>query len=364
MLPGQGATGVDAGPQDVASCGEDALDFIRIAFVEEDHRMQVAVPGMEDIGDPQVVFLGDRPDLAQHFGEFGAGRDPVLGGMGRCESAQRPNRLLAGGPELGAFCGILGPFDPDGPAGCADGGDPVGEAVESGLGSVHLDQQDRTGIRGQPQVVDLFDDAQDGLVDHFEGCGDDAGGDDVRDQLGCGVDRVADGEQGADGLGRADHADRGFGDYAQRALGPDQNTEQVVSGVVAVDLNHFPGGQDDLGGQDVVDGDTVFEGVGAACVVGDVAPEGAGALGRWIGGVEQTFRGDRAGEGCVDNAGFGADGAVFGIDRENAVHARQAEQALAGSGEGPAGESGSGAPGDDRDRPSGAESDNGCDLFR
>jgi len=179
-----------------------------------------------------------------------------------------------------------------------------------------------------------------------------------------GLDRVADGEQGADGFGCANDANCGFCDNAESSLGSDQDTEQVVSGIVAVDLHHFPAGQDHLCGKDVVDGDTVLEGVWAAGVVGDVAPEGAGALGRRIGGVKKAFGGDCAGEGRIDYTGFGAEGAVFGVHREDAIHSRQAEQTLAGPGEGAARESGAGATGNNRDRPPGAQPDNCGNLFR
>ena len=50
----------DALVQDLVARQEDALDLLGVALVEEEDRVDVAVAGVEDVGDPEVVPLADR----------------------------------------------------------------------------------------------------------------------------------------------------------------------------------------------------------------------------------------------------------------------------------------------------------------
>jgi hypothetical protein len=47
----------------------DAFDFVGIASVVGDVRMEVAVARMEDVGEPQAMGVADRPHAFEHFGE-------------------------------------------------------------------------------------------------------------------------------------------------------------------------------------------------------------------------------------------------------------------------------------------------------
>ena len=75
-------------------------DLVGVALVEEHDRVQVAVAGMKDIGDAQLVPSADLGDGAQDLREFGAGDDAVLGDARRGEAAQGADGLLAGGPQV------------------------------------------------------------------------------------------------------------------------------------------------------------------------------------------------------------------------------------------------------------------------
>jgi hypothetical protein len=46
------STCIDAGTQNVTTCGKDTLDFILVALIKKNNRMQVAIAGVEDIGNP------------------------------------------------------------------------------------------------------------------------------------------------------------------------------------------------------------------------------------------------------------------------------------------------------------------------
>ena len=55
VLAGQHAADLDAEPQDVGAERLGALQLARLVGVVEDQRMQVAVAGVEDVGDAQAV---------------------------------------------------------------------------------------------------------------------------------------------------------------------------------------------------------------------------------------------------------------------------------------------------------------------
>ena len=61
MLAGQHAAHRDAEPQDIGAEGLRRLELARLVGVIEDQRMQIAVAGMEDIGDAQAIALPTSP---------------------------------------------------------------------------------------------------------------------------------------------------------------------------------------------------------------------------------------------------------------------------------------------------------------
>ena len=72
-----------------------------------------------------------------------------------------------------------------------------------------------------------------------------------------------------------------FGGDAQRALGADEDAEQVVAGGVerfAAEVTIVAVGEHDVQPQHVGGGEAVLEAVGAAGVLGDVAADGADRL--------------------------------------------------------------------------------------
>ena len=78
VLPGDGAAAPHAHAQDVAAQVLGPLLLAAVPGVVEHERVEVAVAGVEDVGDPQAVVLGHRLDLAQHRRDLGAGDGAVL----------------------------------------------------------------------------------------------------------------------------------------------------------------------------------------------------------------------------------------------------------------------------------------------
>ena len=69
VLAGQAAADFDAQFQDVGAEVFRLVEAGRVVGVEHDQRMQVAVAGVEDVGDLQAVVVGHLPDAAQHVGQ-------------------------------------------------------------------------------------------------------------------------------------------------------------------------------------------------------------------------------------------------------------------------------------------------------
>ena len=94
----------DAKPQDLGAEGFGARQLALLHDVENDQGMQIAVAGMEDVAEAQLVFLGHlahaSSTLRQRMARNGAvhadhvGREPSHGGKRRL--ASRPNRIALG----------------------------------------------------------------------------------------------------------------------------------------------------------------------------------------------------------------------------------------------------------------------------
>ena len=78
VLAGDAAAAGDALVQDFRARFQHAPHLIRIALVEQDHRMDVAVAGVEDVADPQIVLLFDLAHPVEHVRQFRPWDDAVL----------------------------------------------------------------------------------------------------------------------------------------------------------------------------------------------------------------------------------------------------------------------------------------------
>jgi len=113
------------------------------------------------------------------------------------------------------------------------------------------------------------------------------------------------------------------------------------------DTNNLTIRQDEFESDDMIAGDTVGERVRAAGVFCHVAADGAGSAAGGIGGEKKSVRIGSARKIKIDDAGLNYCAAIFRIDLENAIHAREDEHDAAAAGERAAGKSGAGATTDD-----------------
>src|SRR4030095_7164970 len=121
---------------------EHARDLAAVALVEEDDRMDVAVAGVKDVADPELVALGGRGDAAEGL-RHARPRDPaLLGAVVRCEAADRPEGALPALPEQGALGVVAGEADLLGAVLATDARDALHLVVQTRGRSVELDQED------------------------------------------------------------------------------------------------------------------------------------------------------------------------------------------------------------------------------
>src|SRR4051812_24795967 len=99
MLAGDGAAHANTEFEDLATCRDGVRGLLRVPIVEEYERVQVSVPGMEDVADRQPIFLPYLLDVAQRLRDLGAGNHPVLHVIGRRNAAHRAKSILAAGPQ-------------------------------------------------------------------------------------------------------------------------------------------------------------------------------------------------------------------------------------------------------------------------
>ena len=110
--------------------------------------MQVAVAGVEDVDDDEVVLGRDRVDLAQHLEEPGAGHDRVVEVVVRLDAGDRAERRLATLPEQRALRRVG--RDPD-RARAVLAADPVDDrdrGLDAGRQPVELGEQHGLGVAG------------------------------------------------------------------------------------------------------------------------------------------------------------------------------------------------------------------------
>jgi hypothetical protein len=311
--------------------------------------VQVAVAGVEDVGDDQPVLVAERGDPVEHLRQLRARDHPVLDEVVRRDPAHRRERRLAGLPEALALFLVARHAHVVGAVALADRGDLVEAGLALALGAVELDQQRRAAHReaGLGRLLGRLDRLG---VHHLDRSRDDAALDDLRHGLAGLVRGVEERHQRAHGLRRGDHAQPHLGRHAERALGADERAEQVIARrveLVAADLDHLAVGEHELQAGHVVGREAVLEAVGAARVLGDVAADRADDLARRVRRVEVRGR-HGGGHRRVGHAGLDAHPPVVEVDLEDPLHPREHEQHAVLDRQRAAGEPGAGAARDER----------------
>ena len=197
VLAGQAAAQFDTRAQNLLSGVHHAPGLVRVALVVHQDGMDVAVAGVKDVGDAQLVFLRHVGDALQNIRHLGARNHPVLRAVvGRqtadgaeCAFAALPDRLALGVVARGTHLA--------GMVLAADFLNLLGLRVETRGRPVDFDNQNRAGVGRKSDVKGGFDRLDDERVHHLQRGRHDPGRDDVRYGLCRPMDGLEHGQKGA-----------------------------------------------------------------------------------------------------------------------------------------------------------------------
>src|SRR3984957_20074971 len=82
--------------------------LLLVALVKQNNRMQIAVPGMKNIPDPQIIFPADLLDAPARRRKLGPRDHAVLGVITRRKPPRRAKRILPTLPQKITFARIAG----------------------------------------------------------------------------------------------------------------------------------------------------------------------------------------------------------------------------------------------------------------
>ncbi len=281
VFAGQHAADLDAQPQDICAERFRTIEFARLVGIVEDQGMQIAVPGMENIGDAQIVLRGQFLHAAQHQRQLRA-RDGAVHAIviWRDASNRREGRLAAGPEQEPLFLAVGSPAGHR-PAFARDRQNPIQQMIDLGVRTVQLDDQQCLDVERIAGVNEFLRGVDRRPVHHLHAGGDDAGADDARNTFAA----VLRGGKADEGCARAlrllQNAHRHLGDNAQQALRAGNDAQEIVAGgiqVAAAKAHDLAVHQHQFAAKHVVGGDAVFEAVHAAGIFRDIAADGAGNL--------------------------------------------------------------------------------------
>jgi hypothetical protein len=351
MLAGDGASSIDAILKNHAAGLVRALHLVRIAHIKQDARMQVAVPGVEDVADLQLALLGHALDVAQHLGNVAARDDAILGVVGRRQASEGSERRLATLPQQLALRIVGGAPDLARTVTLANRAHGIGLVGHGLAQSFQLNQQHRAGIHRVAGMGRFLDAAQRLAVQHLQRDRRDALRSDGGNRIGRIVDGVENREQRFDSFGDLGELDRNRGYDRHRAFGSDEQAGQIVAAGIhglATHVRDAAVGQHHLEPGNVVHGDAMRQSVRAAGIFRDVAADGGGALARWVGREVQPVLRHGGRQVRVHHSRLHHGAAVGDVDFQNRCHAREHQHDAAGARNGAAAQTGSRSPGHQR----------------
>ena len=321
----------------------------RIGSPIEDQGVEIAIAGVEHVGDAQAMLPAQVADGRQHLGQGGAGHHAVLEVVAGRLAAQGRDRRFAPLPEPGPGGPVPGLAHAAGARLQAQAGGQLHRILHLLLLAIELDQQHgsrlaRVFVEAEVVVHRL----NAGAVHHFHAGGQHPGAGDLAHRLAGRRHRGEIGQQhGHTRRGRQQPQGDRRGD-AQGALAADKHPAQIEGRhfrLGAAQGRDRAVGEHHLHGQHMVAGDAVLEAMDAAGVFGNVAADRADLLAGGIGGVIKAVAHHRAGHPAVDHAGLHGDALVGQIHREHLAHAAGGNHQGLPLGHGPAGKPGAAAPG-------------------
>ena len=328
MFAGEDAADFHAELQNLARYLQRRFGVARLALVEQDGRVQVAVPGVKQVGDwvssPLGYVANPRERLHEARSGDGAVHEQIVGR----ETSERAQDAFASRPQLLALNGVCGGAHFDGVVQIAHLFDRRDFLFDRLGEPVHFDEQNRARALRVSGADGGFGGADAQVVHHLDGGGDDSRADDAGDGGAGVIQLVEHRQQRLDRLRLAQQANGYLGHDRQRPLRPDDDAAQIEArafSLQAADPLDAAVGVNDLHAQDVVGGDAVCEAVRPAGVFRNIAADSAGALAGRVGREVKPMLGDDFGQPQVDDARLDDGDAVFDVDVENAGHARERE---------------------------------------
>src|SRR5215211_2499178 len=352
VLPGERPAVLQAGEDDLAGQLLGLLGLAGGIVVVEDQWVEVAVAGVEDVGDPEAVLFAQVGYLLQDRSQFRARDDPVLDVVVVGDGAHRPEGGLPALPEQCPLLVVFGHPYLRGVVLFADPYDLLELVRDLGLGPVELDDQDGAGLGEAGR--DLFLYRLDGEgVHHLDGRGHYAAADNPGDGPAGLLGVLERGQERSYGLRLAQDPERYLGGDAQRTLRAHEGAEELVARCVwrfsSADVHDRAVGQNYLGPHHVVRRKAVLQAVDPARVLREVATYGGDDLARRVGGVVVAFVGDLLGDPDVYDAGLDDDAVVRDVHLEDPAHPGEDDEDAGLYGESPAREAGPRAPSDEGD---------------
>ena len=288
--------------------------------------MDVAVTGVEDVDDPQVVFPADLLDSRQDIGQASARHDAVLRAIAGAQPPDRTEGLLAAFPKLLPLLGRLRQTDLPGSALVANLRDACLLPIESGFEPIDFDEQYGLGVEREAEVECLFDRFDNPLIHHLQRGRNDPRSNDAADRTGGVVHRVENAEHRAPSLRVGGQANPDLRHDPERPFAADECAEEIDPGRVfrrPAERHDLSIGEDDLRREHMVHGDAILERVGATGIGRYIATERARSLARRVGRIVKSRTAQCVREPFVHASRFHDGVPIPRANLEDLLHARQ-----------------------------------------
>ena len=352
MLPGHGAVQFQCRTEDLGDGLVRLLLHPRYLLVDHDVDVDVAIAGMAEIDDGDVITLLDFFDLPDNVGNFGARHHDILVVLVRAHVPQRRRYQATHLPEGLRLLRVLRHLAFHQPERLDQLLDPGRLLLDQLRVAVHLDEKHRPPGRRDPEIEPFLHTLQGGMVHEFQRRRDDLPPDDGRDRFGRAVDGIEYRHHGLLRLGKGEQFKDDLRDHPEGPLAAADQPGQVVPHHPLVGLaagtDDLAGGKHHLQTHDKIPGHAVLHATGAAGVFRHVPPQGGELEGRRVGGVEEAELFHFYLELLCDHPRFDLGHQILRIDTENPVHPGRHQGDPAPPGQRAAGEAAPRTAGKDR----------------
>src|SRR5262245_59673784 len=218
VLAGEHAPHLDAVLEDVGPEAFRLLELARLVAIVENERVEIAVAGMEHVGDAQPVALGQFAHAPEHLRQARPRDGAVHAVIVRRDAADRRKRRLAPGQEQEPLLLRGGAATGHGASGLRDRLDLREEMIDLSAWTVELHDQQSLDVERISRVHEFLDRVDRRRVHHFHAAGDDAGADDPAHAFAGILGRSEPDQHGARAFRLLEQAHGDLGDDAEQPL--------------------------------------------------------------------------------------------------------------------------------------------------